>query len=216
MKQQWQNWSEQVAQLQQREKQLLLGVGIFLVAYLALWFIIQPAHEQYTKNTNAFVKAQRQIESQTAQKKMIQQALARNYLVELDNQIVNKEARLKSLDEQLADYKQVFVNPEQMLSILRDVLNENNKLELHSFNILPAQPIYLDEVKKQDVAFFHHELAIEIDGRFFDLYDYVTTLGALQETIYIDGFDYQVIEYPIARLKLTLTTVSGDEKIISI
>lgn len=216
MKQQWQNWSEQVAQLQQREKQLLLGVGIFLVAYLALWFIILPAHEQYTKNTNALVKAQRQIESQTAQKKMIQQALARNYLVELNNQLVNKEARLKSLDEQLADYKQVFVNPEQMLSILRDVLNENNKLELHSFNILPAQPIYLDEVKKQDVAFFHHELAVEIDGRFFDLYDYVTTLGALKETIYIDGFDYQVIEYPIARLKLTLTTVSGDEKIISI
>lgn len=217
MKEQWLVWGEKFGELQQREKVMTLFVGLFLIVYLLAWFVIAPLHTEMANNRKANVKTAQQLATQEQQIAMLTEALKRDYTAELRQQITTKKLQLESLSEQLHAFRSAFIPPREMAQLLQKLLNEHSTLAVTEFKLKNAKPIHIGQEEGQaKVAFYQHDLNFAIEGNFFDLLAYVKQINALEERVFIHDFDYQVLEYPKARLSLTIATISADEKAIQL
>ena len=70
--------------------------------------------------------------------------------------------------------------------------------------------------KNMEVAFYEHGMSLTIVGDYFSLLNYVKSLDKIKEKLFVSEFQYKVIEYPKAELKLVIATVSANDKFIAL
>ncbi|SFD66108.1 type II secretion system protein GspM [Pseudoalteromonas denitrificans] len=130
MKEQWMVWSEKLTQLQSREKYLVLGIGLFLVLYLSIWFVLSPLHTQLANNKKQ-IKRQNQSLSQGKVKiDMFNHALTQDYTLQLRNEIELAKQKLQRVDQELSQFSQGFIPPYKMATVLKKLLDVNQKLSI--------------------------------------------------------------------------------------
>lgn len=60
MKENWQLWSEKFSNIEQREKLLILFVGLFVLGYVTIWFVLSPLHAGYSNNKERIINLSQQ------------------------------------------------------------------------------------------------------------------------------------------------------------
>ncbi|MGZ9713203.1 MSHA biogenesis protein MshJ [Glaciimonas sp. GNP009] len=157
-----------------------------------------------------------------------------------DPDVINSD-RLKILQEQsqqlhskLLGLNSVLVKPENMTSLLEDILKRNGALRLISLNTLPVSTLNnpnltpTDEkisLEKPSVTgaqavrgiengsgIYKHGVEIVIQGRYLDMMHYMSALEAMPWQLFWGKATMQIDTYPDATLSLTLFTLSLDEK----
>ena len=137
----------------------------------------------------------------------------------------------------LAGLKNVLVKPENMASMLEDILKRNGKLRLISLNTLPVSsliPAASEEIKNplEKIAaaapsttviatsqsgtgtgdIYKHGVEIVVQGKYLDMMSYMVALEAMPWQLYWGRAKMHVETYPEATLSLTLFTLSLDKK----
>ena len=164
------------------------------------------------------------------------------------SQVVDPDAANKALLEKfqqqsqqmrgdLAGLNNVLVKPENMASLLEDILQRNGKLRLISLNTLPVSslvPAASEESKNppEKVAaaapsttasvaaqggsdagdIYKHGVEIVVQGKYLDMIGYMAALEAMPWQLYWGKARMHVETYPEATLSLTLFTLSLDKK----
>lgn len=156
-----------------------------------------------------------------------------------DPDSANKEL-LKKLQQQsqqmhadLLGLNNVLVKPENMASVLEDILKRNGKLRLISLNTLPvssltsAAPndakipaekiaVSVASATAQSVAdtsqIYKHGVEIMVQGKYPDMMSYMSALEAMPWQLFWGKAKMHVETYPEATLSLTLFTLSLDKK----
>lgn len=157
-----------------------------------------------------------------------------------DPDVINSD-RLRSLQEQskqlqskLLGLNSVLVKPENMASLLEDILKRNGALRLISLSTLPVStlnntnlnPISNEEKispEKPPVTgtrtvpgigngIYKHGVEIIIQGKYLDMMHYMSALEAMPWQLFWGKATMQIDTYPNATLSLTLFTLSLDEK----
>ena len=225
MKQQWEMYCEKVSQLQIREKYMLLGIGLFLILYLIVWFIITPLHDEMAKSKKQIKQNHQSLAQAKTKIDMFSHALTQDYTLQLRKELEQAKLELKNIDQDLSQFSQGFIPPYKMAQVLKQLLKVNQSLQLKSFGLEAVKPVVIGKEntenktstsKKNNVAFYEHSMALTIEGDYFSLLNYVKSLGKIKEKLFISQFQYQVMEYPQAELKLVIATVSADEKFIAL
>ena len=135
----------------------------------------------------------------------------------------------KNIKKELSQFNQGFYPPNKMAQVLKQLLKVNQSLQLKSFGLEAVKPVVIGKAatkgdaknktqnnKNKEVAFYEHGMSLTIVGDYFSLLNYVKSLGKIKEKLFISQFQYQVMEYPQAELKLVIATVSADEKFIAL
>ena len=133
------------------------------------------------------------------------------------------QALLSSLKQQEQDLTVEFIRPQQMAGVLRDMLGAENGLVLTRLESLGAAPLFpppeeeekvspVDEGKKLTKAgIYKHGMRVVFEGDYFKTLVYLQALEAMPWRLYWDSVEYQVLEYPRARVAITVHTLSLDE-----
>jgi MSHA biogenesis protein MshJ len=125
---------------------------------------------------------------------------------------------LASLEQQQADLTVEFIRPSQMAGVLRDMLKAENGLVLTKLESLGASPLFPPskdaaekETRSEHPGIFKHGMRIEFEGDYFKTLHYLKSLEAMPWRLYWDNVEYQVLDYPRARIAITVHTLSLDE-----
>ncbi len=157
----------------------------------------------------------------------------------VDPDAVNK-ALLKQLQQQsqqmhadLLGLNNVLVKPENMASVLEDILKRNGKLRLISLNTMPVSSLTsaapndakvpaeksvvpAPSATAQSLAdtgeIYKHGVEIVVQGKYLDMMSYMAALETMPWQLYWGKATMHVDTYPEATLSLTLFTLSLDKK----
>ena len=155
-----------------------------------------------------------------------------------DPDVINSD-RLKSLQKQsqqlhskLLGLNSVLVKPENMTSLLEDILKRNGALRLISLNTLPVSTLNNPNPNEEKISsekppitgaktvpvisigsgIYKHGVEIVIQGKYLDMMHYMSALEAMPWQLFWGKATMQIDTYPDATLSLTLFTLSLDEK----
>ena len=216
MKQLWQRYAARIDSASLRERAMIFAAAaLVLVTALESLFIEPQLREQ---RRLAAEQTQRQAESAKLQAELQKLALSRRNdpNAEARQRIASLGAELQNLNAQIAEQQKKFTAPEQMRTVLEEMLARNRKLRLMDLKTLP--PATLSDAKAQDGAkgspaerlIYRHGLEITLSGTYLDMLSYLTELEHLPTQMYWGSMDFSVAEYPNATLKLVVYTLSLD------
>lgn len=234
LKQHWHNLAERVDAMSLRERALIFLAAVLVLATLVNMLLIDPLLSRQSVFSRQIVQTQTQTKALQAQI----QALATTKNVDPDEAL---RARLQQLQQDLAsadttllDFQSGLVPPQQMSSMLEDILLRNRALRLVSLKTLPTQNLAaaVAEVAVQAVegqaapgaasapapqaGVFRHGVEITVQGSYADLLHYLTAMESSPYRMFWGKADLKTDSYPKATLTLTLYTLSLDKAWLTI
>ena len=214
----WVKYQAQFAALQKREKYSTLFVGLFIVIYLGLWFVIFPQQDAVIKVNVKQNSIYQELQQTNTQLSMLNQALNYDYTRVLRGQIEQTKEELGVVNNQLNSFSQGFIAAKKVPAVLKDLLIDNSDVQVVSFKVKPAKGIDVDKLGEHDAQtlFFEHQMVVTLQGSYFSLQQYLAALKSNQSKLLIQEFSYQVQVHPQAELTLQIATVSANEKFIAL
>jgi MSHA biogenesis protein MshJ len=122
-----------------------------------------------------------------------------------------------------------FIRPGQMATVLRDMLDNETKLTLTRLESLGVKPLFprieassaekekstaehsLQNTQEKRPSIYKHGMRVELEGDFNSTLNYLQALESMPWRFYWDNVEYQVLDYPVARIVITVHTLSLDE-----
>lgn len=206
------------AAMQQREKFSVLFVGLFLIVYLGLWFVVFPQQDTVNRIRVEQNALWQELNQNDAQLSMLTQALEHDYTKVLRNQVGQTQRELIDINNKLSSFSQGFIAAKKVPAVLKDLLVNTPEVQVLSFKVNPAKAIDVEKLGEHDTQtlFYEHQMVVTLQGRYFSLQQYLAGLKTSQQKLLIQQFNYQVQEYPNAELTLQIATVSANEKFIAL
>jgi len=121
------------------------------------------------------------------------------------------QLRSEQLDSQIAGSARGFVPATRMIAVLHDVLRRQGGLSLVSIRNLPVRSLVAPA--SQDAAPsppYVHSIELVIDGRYADIQSYVHELENLPWKFRWSLLDLTTLQYPLNRVRISLSTLSMD------
>ena len=224
MKDQWLRLMARFNALAQRERLMVGGGLLFVIAFLGYSILVEP---QLLRQTNAA----KRVAEVKAELPGVEVALVQAQSALRDPDAANRsklqETRKATgvLDARLRALSGNMVPPEKMPAFLESLLARNPKLELISLHTLP--PSFLIEraaEKKDDKTaspesgnanapnIYKHGVELRIGGSYSDLLAYLEELERMPQRILWSRLTLTAEQYPRSVLTLTVYTLSLDKQ----
>ncbi|WP_286262994.1 hypothetical protein [Thalassotalea atypica] len=224
-------YSEKFLQITPREQYLITISGLVVIVLMIFNLYIEPSliainkHQKLINDHSASVLANEQSIA------LFEEALIKDPNEVTNDRIKLLEKNLANVDKDLLKLTSDLINPVQMRFALMDLLSVQQGVTLVSFQVEPAQalltPVSSDTMSvnekisenKQPVALgglYKHSIKIKLTGKYFKLRDYLQQLEQMSWTFFWQDFDYQLKEYPISELEVTLYSLSTKREFIGV
>lgn len=203
-----------------RERVILAGAS--LVIPLMLWnaALMEPLELRRVESDKRIASLEleiQQLERQTEQ-------FASELSIDLDAENrARKDNLLDSLDRLrgVVDRRtEDLIPPAEMTRVLKEMLTKTEGLRLVRLENLPVEPLF-ETPEELDVVMeggdlFKHGVLIEVLGDFPSTVRYLRDIEELPRRFYWETLDYEVVEYPTARVTLTLRSLSTQEGVVGV
>ena len=211
MKAQWQAWTQQVAALSLRERVLVLLTGLILLGAAGVYGWLDAADTRLTQDRQALIAAQRDLEILDLENQGKQARLARDPDSQVREQLGRVNESLGKLDAELKAQTVDLIPAHEMPAVLEALLSRSTNLHMLTLTSLKPEPLMAGE---QSVNLFKHGIRLQLEGGYFDVYQYLKALEALPRHFYWQSFDYRVVEHPKAAVAMEIYTLSTSKEFI--
>lgn len=220
--QQLANWIDTLSLRERGFVLLAIIIAIFLV-----WdrVLLQPLDKQ-AKSLQVQLKKQNKdlLRVREQQQEVVERSTA-NPDAENLQQVAALKKVMQELDVQLQAMTVDLVTPQQMAKVLEEVLTRETDLKLVSVQSLP--PLALTDTADEDAkskkrgknvlpGVYQHTLKIEFKGSYLSTLQYMQQLENLSRRFYWGSVDFAVESYPLARVTITVNTLSLNEAWIGV
>ena len=217
----WQNLDNKVAELTLRERAMILCVGLFMFCYPAWTQLLTPWWQKTDQQLSQIAGIEKQLKNNKELIELMEFQLTTN-----PNQLsMEKRNRLSEENElknqELKNQSSTLLGPAEMTLLLEEVLKSSKALTLLEVNsIAPQVLIDLGNSKEKtenllpQIKVYSHGVQLTLSGGYFDLLEYLQKLEALPQRFFWRRFDYQVDQYPKARVKIEIYTLSTEKEFI--
>jgi len=195
--------------LQLRERLLVVGTGMLLLA--SAWYLglMQPVAKQIENTRTEIEVVHKRIDS-VNQNLEIQALHASGGADQYREQFTQLQRRLEDLNAKLVGYTAELIGPAEMAHVLHGVLKEQSNLRL--IRVRNLSPVALSTSDDADTVFYKHGLELEFEGGYFACLEYLKELEALPWRLYWEVLEIEVLEYPLNRIRLEVSTLSPYEE----
>ena len=234
LRQQWQNLADRVDAMSLRERALIFLAAVLVLVTLVNMLLIDPLLSRQSTLSRQVVQTQAQNKALQAQIQVMASAENADPDEALRTRLQQMQQDMASADTALLDFQSGLVSPQQMPSMLEDILLRNRALRLVSLKTLPTQNLAaaVAEVAVQAVegqaapgaasapapqaGVFRHGVEITVQGSYADLLHYLTAMESSPYRMFWGKADLKTDSYPKATLTLTLYTLSLDKAWLTI
>lgn len=238
------SWNKITAPLRQnfearntRERIVIILLIVVSVWALAQIFYFDPATKREKLMQNSIRDARTEIDKLKAQEQVLRIELSGGTLAMLESKRSELLKKQAELDQQLVKQGLGLIDTAQMRQVLHDLLRGSN-LDLVALRRLPSQAIFSTAIeqpeqhtesavqagkgaqqepsKEQAIKLYRHPMQIELEGRYVDMVRYLERLEASPWRLMWQELDIETVEYPRARMRLTVYTLSLQEEWIGV
>lgn len=124
------------------------------------------------------------------------------------------EEALAEVDEEIGERTARVVSPQQMVRVLRDMVTAEDDLTLERLVNEGVEEIIVEDGDEDDESVprvFRHRVEVVASGDFFTILGYLENLEDLDWRFQWDALELETEDYPRARVRLRLSTLSLDE-----
>ncbi len=211
LKTQWQGWGQRIAVLSQRERVLILLTGLVLLGAAGLYGWLDGADTRLQQDRMALSAAERDLEIMELENLGKQARLKRDPNQGVRDQLAQVEADLARIDDELKAQTVDLIPAHEMPLVLEALLSRSANLHMLALSSLEPTPLMAGE---QKVNLYKHGIRLQLEGGYFDVYQYLKALEALPRHFYWKQFDYQVKAYPGAVVEMEIYTLSTSKEFI--
>ncbi|WP_325891536.1 type 4a pilus biogenesis protein PilO [Grimontia sp. NTOU-MAR1] len=186
-----------------REQWMIAVAGWVAILGLGLFLFIEPASKALAQLETQTLQSERTTDDLVTLNRLKQEKLHTSPNAELEAELAKLSKEIAELDSEMALKVDGLVTAAQMSSLMESVLRQSERLTLISMNSLPPQQL----TDTEDAGYYIHPVEITLEGRYFDIVDYLSTLEALPVKYYWQSVDYSVTEYPIAKVTIAVYTL---------
>lgn len=221
----WELARSRIDDMSLRERAMIFAAAAFIVISLINAMLLDPLLAKQKALSGHVVQQQEKIKDLQAQMQNLLQAKQDDEHSPLRNRLAQLKQQLQEQDSYLQSRRDRLVEPGKMASLLEQVLNKNNKLQLVALKTLPVsllmdkpqttedaiQPATAASADSGQKQIFKHGVQITVRGSYLDLLQYLTALEKLPAQMFWGEASMSVDKYPDAVLTLTLYTLSLDK-----
>jgi MSHA biogenesis protein MshJ len=223
----WKKFANKIDALSLRDRVILFLIMSVMAVMLVNTIILDPQFAKQKQLSEKIKRDELQISNYRLENEQLNIAgkfdpdvQAKNRLLELKNLLNSAELDVTKLQKNL-------VKPEHMDRLLEGILKRSKGLQLVSMESLPVLNLMdkqesKDESKPESSAstsavqvatpkehgVYKHEVELVLEGKYLDMLAYMQTLESMPQQLYWSESEMQVLEYPKARLRLRLFTLS--------
>ena len=200
--------------LQQREKVLVAGIILALVYALVEFTLLKPADDEHKKLTGQLQANSTQLTSSQEQMAQLQTNATGNN-GNRGPQLRAVQQQVSALRSELATLAGGLADANQLPRILEDVLVKTGKLSLLKLQALPVEELQLAATSNSgepvSAGVYKHGVALQLQGAYFDVVDYLEALEQLPWGLRWDTLNYRAASYPNAQVTLQVYTLTTEE-----
>ena len=211
LKAQWQAWGQRIAVLSQRERVLILLTGLVLLGAAGLYGWLDDADTRLKQDRMTLSAAERDLEIMALENLGKQARLKRDPNQGVRDQLAQVEADLARVDGELKAQTVDLIPAHEMPLVLEALLSRSSNLHMLALGSLEPTPLMAGE---QKVNLYKHGIRLQLEGGYFDVYQYLKALEALPRHFYWKQFDYRVKTYPGAVVEMEIYTLSTSKEFI--
>lgn len=209
----YQQWQETFAGLKLTERRLIFIAAAVLLPYLSLLFLLEPNWRQIQQLQQQLRQAQTQFVALEQQSSQLLLSLQQDPNRQIKAQLDAEQQRQHALSQQIRQLTGRYVGPEQMLSLLQDVLQQSSGVALLQLSSKQPEPVRLPvtggaAVPEEPALLYRHVTVFTFTGDYLHLQQFLQQLEALPWQLHWRQLDYQVKQHPQAELTLQLETIS--------
>ncbi|HEX2649836.1 MAG TPA: hypothetical protein VHN19_07840 [Burkholderiales bacterium] len=225
MKRLWKQYADRIDAATLRERVMVFAAAVVVLVLLMNSLLIEPQLARQKQLSREI--AQRQQGIQALQQQLAKMASERRANPDEAERarLADARKRLAEVDAKLLEEQRKFAPPEQIGSILEEMLSRNRKLKLVDMRTLPAAPLEADKPAAAAQAaqakppaakpagtgqVYRHGVELTVAGTYLDLLAYLKALEKLPSQMYWGKLDLSVTAHPQVTLKLSVYTLSLD------
>jgi len=214
---QMEKWAERFEAFSLRERMLVSGAVVVVMFLVWDTMVMSPEAMRQKRIVSEMHGINQQMEQVAVQIQALTAKLRGAEAQHLIARTKEIQALLSNLKQQEQNLTVEFIRPQQMAGVLRDMLGAESGLVLTKLESLGAAPLFPPpETEAGDKApakgnIYKHGMRVVFEGDYFKTLAYLRALEALPWRLYWDNVEYQVLEYPKARIAITVHTLSLDE-----
>jgi len=230
MKEQWNSYSDKFLQLTSREQFLVLLTGLVAIFFIISSVFIDDKSAKiisFDKQSRAMASGNKTLNYSI---KEYQRALEQDQNVNTVKQIAQLETKLANIDKQLVLLTTDLISPSQMREALLKLLKLEPGVSLLSFELTGAKPL-LDLAGDQADAqanitsptseqlglnLYKHGIKIKLSGKYFQLRNYLRQLEQLSWKFFWKDFKFEVKEYPLGEVDITIYSLGLKKEFIGV
>lgn len=216
-----------------RERLLVVLTGLFLIGMLGFVLFVEPLLKQKDALTAQVQQKERQLASVQARLNALETELNADINAPFKQELSQLTEKKQALDNQFERYTRDLVAPETMPLLLENILSQSDAVTLVSLKsieptkLITATPKESNEMAEissgdavakagQSMNLYRHGVALTIEGRYFDIQQFLHNVEQLGWRFYWKKFHYNVSDYPTAKVELELYTLSTSKAFLGV
>ncbi|XOZ33293.1 hypothetical protein ACMDCT_13945 [Halomonadaceae bacterium KBTZ08] len=211
--QRWQALSDAFLARARRER-VLMVVATAAVLGLGGWQLwVTPVMQTHSRVLERTESTRQSLEGLSRQQETLSQELEVDPNAPLRKRIGQLQQRLERYDQQLEELTTGLISPPEMVALLRRMLARHEGVALESVSHLPPEPVMVDgddpePQDEQQPSLYAHPVEVIVSGGFHDVLAYLRELEGMDERLGWRKLDYEAQQWPKARVRIRLHTLS--------
>ena len=228
LRERWRALNQRFTARARRERAMVI-LTLLVVVGLGGWQgLIAPLVDQKSSIEQRLGPLSDDIRATQKQREQLERELAQDPNAPLRERISELQNRVERYDRQINELSTALISPTEMVVLLKDMLAQYEGISLSSVTHGPAEPVDLgaedeggdnggdDEGGEEagrvdedaDSGIYTHPVTVTVTGRFRKALAYLKALEELDERLGWRSLDYQVRDWPRARIRIRLHTLS--------
>lgn len=121
------------------------------------------------------------------------------------------QKRIEEINSTLGNYLGELIDPGEMAELLEGVLREHSSISMVRIGNIPPEILSASE-KENATILYRHGLEIEVEATFAACLEYLEAIESLPWRLYWQVLDLEVIDYPLNRIRIEVSTLSLNEE----
>lgn len=191
-----------------RERLLLAGAAAIVL--LLLWDVAvrSPLAEEISRDERRIERLQQESAALASTRDELQRRLRTGGGG--DDTVAALRTQISRIDQALAERTTRVISPQQMVSVLRDMLDDTPGLSLMALRNRGSEPVISEPQEgANDVPrVFRHRIELVLRGDYFSVQEYLERLEGLEWQFQWDALALETVDHPQAQVTLSISTLS--------
>jgi len=196
-----------------REQRMLRLTLMVVIAAVVLWTLALPVWGRIEQVQQLHEHSEKEAARLQTQLKAITDSHKNDPNQAVRNELAKLSAQQAVLDERINTLTRALVSPAQMISLLGDMLAQNQDLKTLSLQTLPPVRVDLGE-GYDDVQLYRHSLQLTMEASYPALVAYLQRLDTLPWRLGWDSLQFDIKNYPRGEVTIQVSTLSRRQEVL--